>query len=95
MSEIVVTPGNAAGLFGTLSKVGRHEAPAFHGAADHDIRIFYPDWQVGYLGWVADESADGGGYFDLYDSKGTESGETDEAWCETCGAQFDPVEVGI
>jgi hypothetical protein len=76
-------------------KIGRHEHPVEHLKADHDVRVFYPDWQVGYVSWTRAPEVEGGGYADVYDSKGVEAGETDEAWCETCGAKFDPIELGV
>lgn len=71
-----------------MTTVGKHEHPHVHVKADHDVRIWYPDWNVGYIHWDYGEPQ-------IYDSKGVEAGDTDYAWCETDGAVFDLNELGV
>lgn len=68
--------------------------PLWHLQQDHDVRIFFPDWMVGYVTWHPDpEAGEEGGWADLVDSKGVEAGATDSATCQTCGIELNVTEV--
>ena len=67
-------------------KIGKHEHPWSHVKAGHDVRIWFPDWSIGFIGWSYDRP-------EVYDTSGREAGETESAECQTCGIELNVSEL--